>query len=61
MDASGLPSRYDTPLTTWNALDEIYGFEFRIEPSGSEREWLQAQWEAKINWPATPVGYVVLA
>ncbi len=61
MDASGLPSRHNTPLTAWNALDEIYGFEFRIEPSGSECEWLQAQWEAKVNWPHDPVSYVILA
>ena len=61
MDASPLPSRWETPFTAWNALDEIYGFEFRITPVGDEQEWLQAQWRAKVNWPATPVGYVVLA
>ena len=61
MDASGLPSRPDTPLVAWNALDAIYGFEFRIEPTGTEREWLQAWWRAKLNWPCELVGYVILA
>ena len=60
-DGTVLPSRRGTPLAAWNELDNIYGFELRIEPSGSEREWLQAQWHAKLWWPWLPVGYVILA
>ena len=60
LDASGLPSRHDTPLVAWNALDAIYGFEFRIEPVGTEREWLQAQWTAKLDSLSDPVAYVIL-
>lgn len=61
MDASGLPSRADTPFAAWNALDAIYGFEFRIEPVGTEREWVQARWQVKLAWPGELVGYVILA
>lgn len=61
MDAAGLPSRHDTPLAAWNALDAIYGFEFRIQPTGDEHEWLQAQWRANLDWLHEPVGYVILA
>jgi hypothetical protein len=60
MDASGLPSRRETPLAAWNGLEEIYGFELRIEPVGTERQWLQAQWQAKLDWSYQPVGYVIL-
>lgn len=61
VDASGLPSRRNTPLNSWNELDAIYGFELRMEPVGSERQWLQAQWHAKLYWPYPPVAYVILA
>ena len=61
VDASGLPSRRETPLAAWNGLERIHGFELRVEPVGGERTWLQVQWVAMLDQICEPVGYVILA
>ena len=61
--ASPFPSRHQMPRTAWNALDAIYGFEIRLAPAGfvgSEPEWLQVQWRARLDALYKPVGYVIL-
>jgi hypothetical protein len=41
-------------------LEAIYGFELRVQPMGSEREWLQVLWHADLGLEYSPVAYVIL-